>query len=54
MKKIYVNPQIEVISFKAQNLLAGSSYSVGFGASVANTDGAESHGDDADWGDDEY
>ena len=54
MKKTYIIPMTEVYTVQAQNLLAGSLRSVGFESSSVNAANAEGHGDDADWGDDEY
>ena len=52
MKKTYINPAIEVVTIKVQNLLTVSN--VGFGSSVSNANVAEGRDDDGDWEDEDY
>ena len=47
-KKLYINPEIEVIKMKVQNTLLDTS-SVGYGSEVDNTDGADARISGEDW-----
>lgn len=47
-KKLYINPEIEVINVKVQNPLLETS-TVGYGGEVNNTDGADGRRDNFDW-----
>ena len=53
MKKTYINPAMEVINIHAQNLLSGSTTSVGFGTGDKTVGDATGRYDDFDWEDEE-
>ncbi len=52
MKKTYINPEMVIIKVQTQQMLAGSIQAT-LGGTQGNSE-ALGHGDDADWGDDEY
>ena len=52
MKKAYINPEMVIVKTSSVMLLAGSNETVGIKSGPASEWGG--HGDDADWGDEEF
>ena len=49
MKKIYKNPEMEIIKINAQQLLSGSTLGIDSGATPVAPSSADGRGDEYDW-----
>ena len=54
MKKIYIEPTLNEVVFKAPIILAGSNPDVTIASGSVDAGDVEGHGDDFDWDEEEY